>query len=201
MTKTNEAACGQRGPGCLGWCQGCQHHRVPPAAPSCCPVCPSPHQPLLTEVEVAALVLGLEEAAPCLGMDVGSLGHQQLHIVFAAAFDGDVQGSLAWEEVGDSHQGPGGVQSSDQVWGVLGRRRWRSTPGQQGDLQTFPDVEYLRPEVPDLLHHTHRSLGSRDIQLGGPQMWGLCRLVRAFHARGNNSIVVSQDLGCKIHSL
>lgn len=32
-------------------------------------------------------------------------------------------------------------------------------------------------------------------------MWRLCRLVRAFHARGNSGIVVSQDLGHKIHSL
>ena len=173
----------------------------PPRPPASAPCAPAPTRPLLTEVEVAALVLGLEEAAPRLGMDVGSLGHQQLHIVFAAAFDGDVQGGLALEEVGDSHQGPGGVQSSDQVWGVLGSRRWRSTPGQQGDRQAFLDVESLRPEVPDLPHHTHRSLGSRAIQLGGPQMWGLCRFVRAFHARGNNSIVVSQDLEHKIHSL
>lgn len=52
--------------------------------------------PLLTKVEIASLVLGLEEAPPGLGMDVSSLGHQELHVVFAAALDGDVQGSLAW---------------------------------------------------------------------------------------------------------
>lgn len=51
---------------------------------------------LLTEVEVAALVLGLEEAAARLGVDVGPLGHQELHVVLAAALDGDVQGGLAW---------------------------------------------------------------------------------------------------------
>lgn len=32
-------------------------------------------------------------------------------------------------------------------------------------------------------------------------MRGLCRLLRAFHARGNKGIVVSQGLGRKIHSL
>lgn len=57
---------------------------------------PSPHRPLLTKVEVASLVLGLEEAPPGLGMDVSSLGHQELHIVFAAPLDGDVQGGLTW---------------------------------------------------------------------------------------------------------
>lgn len=51
---------------------------------------------LLTEVEVTSLVLGLEEAPPGLSMDVGSLGHEELHIMFAAALNGDVEGSLTW---------------------------------------------------------------------------------------------------------
>ena len=96
----------------------------PPRPPASAPCAPAPTRPLLTEVEVAALVLGLEEAAPRLGMDVGSLGHQQLHIVFAAAFDGDVQGGLALEEVGDSHQGPGGgcraLTKCGGCWGAEG---------------------------------------------------------------------------------
>ena len=98
----------------------------PPRPPASAPCAPAPTRPLLTEVEVAALVLGLEEAAPRLGMDVGSLGHQQFHVVFAAAFDGDVQGGLAWEGVGDcsliisQHQG---------VLGWTGHRdEWNSIP-------------------------------------------------------------------------
>lgn len=55
-----------------------------------------PQPPLLTKVEVAALILGLEEAPSGLGVHVGSLGHQQLHVVFAAALYSDVQGGLAW---------------------------------------------------------------------------------------------------------
>lgn len=53
---------------------------------------------LLTKVEVATLVLGLEEAPSGLGVHVSSLGHQQLHVVLAAPLYGNVQGRLAWEE-------------------------------------------------------------------------------------------------------
>lgn len=69
----------------------------PPAPPSCAPV---PTGPLLTKVEVASLILGLEEAAPGLGVDISSLGHKQLHIVFAASLNGNVQGGLTWGGVG-----------------------------------------------------------------------------------------------------
>lgn len=64
---------------------------------SCGTESPSSPAGLLTEVEVAALVLGLEEAPSRLGVHVGSLGHQELHIVLAAALDGDVQGGLTWK--------------------------------------------------------------------------------------------------------
>lgn len=50
----------------------------------------------LTKVEVASLVLGLEEAAPGLSMDISPLGHEELHIMFAAALNGDVEGGLTW---------------------------------------------------------------------------------------------------------
>lgn len=166
----------------------------PAASP---PWAPGPTGPLLTKVEVASLILGLEEASPGLGMNIGTLGHQELHVVFAAALDGDVQGGLAWNGVRDSHQG----QRPDQSREALGCKREKSTRGQQIDLQTFPDVESLMPKVPDLLHHASRILGSSDIQLGGSQMWELFRLIRGFHPRGNNGIMVSQNLGYKIHSL
>lgn len=65
------------------------------------PCTPQPPPGLLTEVEVAPLVLGLEEAAPGLSVDVGSLGHEQLHVVFAATLDGDVQGGLTWRGGGE----------------------------------------------------------------------------------------------------
>lgn len=86
---------------------------------------PPPRGPLLTKVEVASLILGLEEAPPGLGMDISSLGHQELHVVFAAAFDGDVQGSLTWG-VGEglspeAETGPGrravGCQCGNRVRG------------------------------------------------------------------------------------
>lgn len=50
--------------------------------------------PLLTKIEVAALILGLEEATTGLGVHVGTLLHQQLHVVLAAALNGDVQRCL-----------------------------------------------------------------------------------------------------------
>lgn len=65
----------------------------------------------LTKVEVTPLVLGLEEAPPGLSVDVGSLGHEELHVVFAAALDGNVQGGLTWREWRDSHQGSGGAET------------------------------------------------------------------------------------------
>lgn len=51
--------------------------------------------PLLTKVEVATLVFGLEETAPCLGVHISPLLHQQLHVVLAPSFDRNVQGGLA----------------------------------------------------------------------------------------------------------
>lgn len=62
---------------------------------------------LLTKVEVAPLVFGLEEAPPGLSVDVGSLGYKELHVVFTAALDGDVQGSLTWGGGGEVTQGSG----------------------------------------------------------------------------------------------
>lgn len=58
--------------------------------------CLYPQLLLLTKVEVATLILGLEEAPSGLGVHISSLGHQQLHIVLAAPFNGNVQGRLAW---------------------------------------------------------------------------------------------------------
>lgn len=107
----------------------------PPRPPASALCAPAPTRPLLTEVEVATLVLGLEEAAPCLGMDVGSLGHQQLHIVLAAAFDGDVQGGLAWEEVGDSHQGPGGCRALTRCGGCWGTEGGDPPQGNKGTFR------------------------------------------------------------------
>lgn len=90
---------------------------------------PSPHRPLLTKVEVASLVLGLEEAAPGLGMDVGALGHQELHIVFAAPLDGDVQSGLTWGGgVKGCHQ-LGAKTRPDLTAGVGGCGVWAAAPG------------------------------------------------------------------------
>lgn len=125
MTKTSKvAACApgtvqahsQRRLGCLGRGWGCSHHHV---TPSFSHMCPAPTRPLLTEIEIASFILGLEEAPPGLSVDVSTLGHQELHIVFAAALDGNVQGGLALEGVGDSHRG----HRPDQAWGALGYRR------------------------------------------------------------------------------
>lgn len=104
----------------------------PPRPPASAPCAPAPTRPLLTEVEVAALVLGLEEAAPRLGMDVGSLGHQQFHVVFAAAFDGDVQGGLAWEGVGDCHWGMGGRTALTRCGGRWGAEGGDPPQGSKG---------------------------------------------------------------------
>lgn len=49
---------------------------------------------LFTKVKVAPLVSGLEEAAPGLGVDVGSLLHQQLHVLLTAPLYSDVQRRL-----------------------------------------------------------------------------------------------------------
>lgn len=164
MTKTNEAACalgsvwacGQRSPGVSGGVRTASTTGYPPWPPASAPCAPAPTRPLLTEVEVAALVLGLEEAASCLGVDVSSLGHQQLHVVFAAAFDGDVQGSLAWEGVGDSHRGAGGAHSPDQVethpsaeshppeFGLTGYLTWRTPDA--GALQTRKSLSRQRKQ-------------------------------------------------------
>ena len=50
-----------------------------------------------TEVEVSPLVSGLEEASPGLSMNVGSLLHQQLHVLLTASLYSDVERRLAWE--------------------------------------------------------------------------------------------------------
>lgn len=171
MTKTNEAACapgsvwacGQRGPGCLGRCQDCQHHQVPSAAPSFGSMCPSPHQASPHRSRSS-------RPRPWAGRSGPAPGHGR-RLLGPPAAPHSVCSGVRWRCAGRSGLGGGGglslgggwAHSPDQVWGVLGRRRWRSTPGQQGDLQTFPDVESLRPEIPDLLRHTHKSLGSRDI--------------------------------------
>ena len=49
---------------------------------------------VVTEVEVASLIFGLEEASPCLGVNVCSLLHQELHILLTASLDGNVEGRL-----------------------------------------------------------------------------------------------------------
>lgn len=71
---------------------------------SACLPCPGAGRgcPPRTEVEVASLVLGLEEASACLGVHVGPFLHQQLHVVLAAALNGDVQRSLAWNRCSPS---------------------------------------------------------------------------------------------------
>lgn len=51
---------------------------------------------LLTKVEVATLILGLEEPPSGLRVHIGSLGHQELHVMLAAPFNGDVQCRLPW---------------------------------------------------------------------------------------------------------
>lgn len=48
-----------------------------------------------TKVEVSALVSGLEEASPGLGVDVSSLLHQQLHVLLTASLYRDVERRLA----------------------------------------------------------------------------------------------------------
>ena len=50
---------------------------------------------VVTEVEVAPLVFGLEEASPCLGVNISSLLHQQLDILLAASLYGNVERRLA----------------------------------------------------------------------------------------------------------
>lgn len=96
---------------------------------------------LLTKVEVAPLVLRLEEAPPGLSVDVGSLGHEELHVVFTAALDGDVQGSLTWGGVGGVTQGSGrasrdqtqleggGVHRVEMAWWLQARASGGSTQG------------------------------------------------------------------------
>lgn len=70
------------------------------------PCAPQSPPGVLTKVEVTPLVLGLEEAAPGLRVDVGSLRHEELHVVFAAALDGDVQGGLTCREGGTVTRAP-----------------------------------------------------------------------------------------------
>lgn len=49
---------------------------------------------LFTKVKVAALVFGLEEASPGLGVNVSSLLHQQLHVLLTAPLYSNVQRRL-----------------------------------------------------------------------------------------------------------
>lgn len=50
---------------------------------------------VITKVEVAALISGLEEASSRLGVNISSLLHQQLHILLTASLYSDVQRCLA----------------------------------------------------------------------------------------------------------
>lgn len=50
---------------------------------------------VLTEVEVAALIFGLEEATPRLGVDVSSVLHQQLDVLLTASLYCNVKCCLA----------------------------------------------------------------------------------------------------------
>lgn len=55
----------------------------------------------LTEVEVSPLIFGLEEASSGLSVNISALLHQQLHILFAAPFDGDMERCLTWKKTAE----------------------------------------------------------------------------------------------------
>jgi hypothetical protein len=95
-----------------GACTPC----LPPLSCSCGP--PAPSRPLLTKIEVAALVLGLEEAPAGLGVHVCSQSHQQLHIVLAATLNSNVQSSLACGGRGQSFRAAVGQGPHQACLGV-----------------------------------------------------------------------------------
>lgn len=45
---------------------------------------------VVTKVEVASLISGLEEASPGLGVNISPLLHQQLHVLLRASLYGNV---------------------------------------------------------------------------------------------------------------
>lgn len=137
----------------------------------------APPPGLLTEVEVASLVLGLEEAPSGLSMDVGSLGHEQLHVMFAAALDGDVEGGLTWGGHGRTvtcgsrrdQTGLGGgevqrVEIGATAGGAASQSPAGFTPGQQWAFrQTFSDVASSVPESLHLLSVVQAELGAQRV--------------------------------------
>ena len=52
---------------------------------------------VITKVEVAPFIFRLKEATSGLGMNVGPVLHQQLHILFTASLYGNVERCLSWQ--------------------------------------------------------------------------------------------------------